>query len=516
MNNLSANAAPSAVTYPENRQKILWILCGSLVLVVVSVSSLNVAIPNIQRSLDASATELQWIIDSYALVFAGLLLPAGAIGDRFGRREALLGGLGVFAVAAIGGTLADSPSQLIAWRSLMGAGAAFIMPATLSIVSHVFPPEERAKAIATWAGFAGAGGVVGLLSSGVLLESFWWGSVFLVNVPIAVAMIALVVAVVPTSRDPESTRLDPVGALMSIVGLVALVFGIIEGPEKGWTSSETLGAFAVAIVLLSAFVIWEMRSTHPMLDPRYFLLREFSLGSLIITAAFFGLFGMFFVVVQFLQYVQGHGALAAGVRMLPYGLVLLVVAPRSAPVAARLGDRAVIVGGTMLSAGGFVVLGLLRPDTSYAVTALGLVLIALGTGLLMPPATSALVGSLPEAKAGVGSAMNDTTREVGGAVGIAVIGALVSVGYRNALGNTLEGADPHVEELARDSIGGLLATAETFGADAPRVIAAGAEAFSDGIRIGMWTAAATLTIAAIAIALLHPNSNAPKKEDAHV
>lgn len=294
------------------------------------------------------------------------------------------------------------------------------------------------------------------------------------------------------------------------------MFGIIEGPEKGWTGSATLAAFAAAVVLLGAFIWWELRTAHPMLDPRYFRIREFSLGSLVITVTFFGLFGMFFVVIQFLQFVQGHSALAAGARMLPYGVLLVLVSPRSASLAARFGNRVVVVGGTVLAAAGFVALGLLRPDWPYALLATGLILLAVGTGLLMPPATAALVGSLPEAKAGVGSAMNDTTREVGGAIGIAVIGALVSVGYRNSLGNSLDGADPHVEELARDSIGGLFAVAENFGPDAPRVIAAGSEAFADGVRLGMWTAAGALALAAVAIAVLHPTPTNLQKEDAHV
>ena len=291
MNNyIEADESTVSVEGHPDRWTILWILCGSLVLVVVSVSSLNVAIPPIQRSLNATGSELQWIIDSYALVFAGLLLPAGALGDRYGRREALLGGLFIFMVASVGGMTSDSASQLIAWRGLMGAGAALTMPATLSIVATVFGPAERSKAIAIWAGFAGAGGVVGLISSGLLLRAFWWGSVFAVNIPIVIVMIIAVVLIVPSSRDPEATPLDPVGAVLSIVGLISLVFGIIEGPEQGWMAGPTLAAFTVAIVGLGSFIVWELRTEHPMLDPRYFTDRRFSLGSLTITVAFFGIF----------------------------------------------------------------------------------------------------------------------------------------------------------------------------------------------------------------------------------
>jgi EmrB/QacA subfamily drug resistance transporter len=483
----------------RRRWLVLWILCGSLVLVVVSVSSLNVAIPQIQASLGASGSDMQWIIDSYALVFAGLLLPAGAIGDRYGRCEALLFGLVVFGVAAAGGMLASNPEQLIWWRGVMGAGAAFIMPATLSIIATVFGPAERPKAIAIWAGFAGAGGVIGLISSGLLLRSFWWGSVFAVNIPLVVLMAIAVLAFVPTSRDPDATRLDPVGAVLSIIGLVALVYGIIEGPEKGWSSTETVGAFAVAVVSLTAFVLWELRSDHPMLDPRFFREPRFSLGALTITATFFGVFAMFFVITQFLQFVQQYDPLEAGLRILPYGLVLLVVSPKAADLAARFGDRPVMAIGMLIGAAGFVVLGMLEHDTSDRVTVVGLVVVALGTGLLMPPATTALVASLPAAKAGVGSAMNDTTREVGGAIGIAVGGALLSIGYRKGIDGSLDGLDPEAAHAAEDSIGALLVNSETR-----HLADVGRDAFTDGMQLAMFASATLLVIAAIAVAVLHP------------
>ncbi|MEM9563159.1 MAG: MFS transporter [Actinomycetota bacterium] len=482
---------------------ILAVLCGALVLVVVSVSSLNVAIPAIQRSLDASGSELQWIIDAYALAFAGLLLPAGAIGDRYGRREALLAGLVVFLVASIGGMAAGSATALIVWRALMGAGAALIMPATLSIVATVFAPGERSKAIAIWAGFAGAGGVVGLLSSGLLLRWFWWGAVFAANLPLTIAMLALVVLLVPTSRDPEATPLDPIGAVASVVGLGALVFGVIEGAEKGWTAGQTIAGLAVAAIALAVFVVWEFRTTHPMLDPRFFADRRFSLGSLTITAAFFGIFGMFFVLTQYLQFVHGHDALGAGLRIMPYGVVLLLVAPRAAPLADRFGPRRVMVVGMVVAAAGFAGLSV---DAGEGPLLVGLALAAVGTGLLMPPATTALVESLPPAKAGVGSAMNDATREVGGALGIAVVGALLAVGYRSSLDSAataeLTGADA---DRANDSLGGLLAVADGLDATSAEVLrAAGRTAFTDGMGLGLSVAAGLLALGAVLVALLHP------------
>ena len=489
------------------RWAILWILCGSLVLVVVSVSSLNVAIPAIQRALDASGSELQWIIDAYALVFAGLLLPAGAIGDRFGRREVLIAGLSVFAVASLGGMLSDTPTKLIFWRGVTGVGAAFIMPATLSIVATVFPENERGRAIAIWAGFAGAGGAIGLIGSGLLLEWFWWGSVFLINVPIVAAMLVLVVRIVPTSRDEQGTPLDPAGAVLSMVGLVSLVYGIIEVPEVGWTSPPVLGAFGLAAVSLGAFISWELRIPTPMLDPRFFKNRIFSLCSLTITVAFFGIFGMFFVITQYFQFVQGHSVLGAGLRILPYPLVFFVVAPRAAFLTERFGARLVMTAGMLIAALGFALLALSRPETAYTLVGAALAVVAGGMGLLMPPATSALVVSLPPSKAGVGSAVNDTTREVGGAIGIAIVGALVSVGYRDSLGDSLNSLDPSIAALGQDSIGALLAATANLAPElADPVIAIAGQAFSNGVRLGMSVAAAVLAAAAVLVLALYPRA----------
>lgn len=480
-------------------------MCGSLVLVVVSVSSLNVAIPSIQEDLGASGSELQWIIDSYALVFAGLLLPAGAIGDRYGRRGALLAGLVLFGVATIGAVTSQSAGQLVFWRGLTGAGAALIMPATLSIIATVFPAHERNKAIAIWAGFAGAGGALGLISSGLLLEFASWEAIFLVNVPIVVLMLIAVTAVVPTSKDETATPLDPVGSLLSIGGLVALVFAIIEGPEAGWTSTLVLVSFGLAVVLLASFVLWELRFRYPMLDPRFFRQREFSLGSVTITAAFFGIFGMFFVITQFFQFAQGHSPLEAAIRILPYAIVLLIVSPRSAVLAARYGARGVMTAGMIIASLGFVVLAMAKPDTTYVLVGSALVLVALGTGLLMPPATSALVVSLPPSKAGVGSAMNDTTREVGGAIGIAIVGSLMAIGYRSNLPEQLPGLTGEAEEAARDSIGGMLGATSGLEPEAAASLnEIAADAFSHGVRLGMLVPAGLLAATAVLIYILYP------------
>ena len=438
------------------RKAILAVLCLSLVLIVASVSSLNVAIPSIVEALDASQTEQLWILDSYALVFAGLLLPAGALGDRYGRKGALLVGMTVFGLLAIVGSLVSSAPLLIAVRAAMGIGAALIMPATLSIITNVFPAEERGKAIAVWAGFAGAGGAIGSLSSGALLEAFEWEAVFLVNVPIVLLAIALIARLVPTSRDESHAKLDPVGSVLSIIGLVSLVFAIIEGPEKGWTSAIVLGGFAVAVVGLTAFVLWELRNEHPMLDPRLFKLRGFSTGAITITLAFAVMFGMFYVMTLYLQFALGYSALGAAVRILPFAVTMVIVSPRSPLLVERFGQRTTVVAGLLIQASGFLLASRLDLDTPYVVIALSMMLMAGGMGMLMPPTTAAIVASLPPDKAGVGSAVNDTTREVGGAIGIAVLGSVLASGYRSGLGGIVDLLPAEARGFVEDSIAGAL------------------------------------------------------------
>ncbi|MDY7105649.1 MAG: DHA2 family efflux MFS transporter permease subunit [Actinomycetota bacterium] len=497
----SPSAPPPDVAgsgHPD-RWRILAILDLSLVLVVVAVSSLNVALPRLQSALDASATDLQWIVDAYALVFAGLLLPAGALGDRFGRRGALLSGLVIFGGAAIVASLADDPAQLIATRAAMGVGAALIMPATLSIITTVFPVHERARAIAIWAGLAGAGGAIGPILSGVLLENFWWGSVFFVNVPLVALTFVLVAVFVPTSRDIEEAALDPLGGLLSIVGLGGLVYAVIEGPEQGWTDPITIGAFVGATAAIVAWILWELHTDRPMLDPRLFAIRGFSVGSGVITMAFFAMFGMFFLLTQYLQFVQGHSALGAGVRTLPMPIVLMLVAPRSPMVVGRFGPRRTMAAGLVSVAVGFVVLATLAPDSHYALLVAGLVPLAIGMGLLMPPATTTIVSSLPPAKAGVGSAVNDTTRELGGAFGIAVLGSILSSGYRSEIEPVASALPGEAGEVAEESIGGAVAVAGELGPQGAGLLEAAGRAFTDASSNAYLVSAVVLVLTAASV-----------------
>lgn len=499
---LDETSSLAAVGHP-NRWRILAIMCSCLVLVVAGVSSLNLAIPSIIGDLQPTATETLWIVDGYALVFAGLLLPAGALGDRFGRKGALLIGLSIFIAGALWAAWSNDPTWLIIARGSMGVGAALIMPATLSIIISVFPPEERAKAIAVWAGFAGAGGAIGIIGGGALLEAFWWGSVFFINVPIAVAAGALIMAVVPTSRDDHATPLDPVGSLLSIAGLGSLVYAIIEGGDRGWGAGITVVSFIVAVALLGAWVAWERSTANPMLDPALFRRVPFSLGSLTIAAGFAVMFGMFFLLTQYFQFVQGHSPLAAGVRNLPFAVTMIIVSPRSPTLAKRIGKRGAITIGLAIQAIGFVILALHQADTPYPITAAAIALLAAGMALLMPAASEAIVSSLPPSKAGVGSAWNDSTREIGGALGIAVLGTLLSAGYRSGVEEVASGLPEDVGELVSEGIGPAFRVAETAGL--PQLIDPAREAFVDGMSTAFWAAAALGAVVAAVVWLRYPN-----------
>jgi len=467
-----------------NKWNILAIMCTCLVLVVASVSSLNLAIPSIINDLEPSQKQTLWIVDSYALVFAGLLLPAGAIGDRYGRKKALLVGLVIFVLGALWASQSSNPTWLIIARGTTGIGAALTMPATLSILTAVFPRHERFKAVAIWSGFAGAGGAIGIIGGGLLLEKFWWGSVFLINVPIAMVAVLLIVTMVPSSRDEEQNPLDYVGGLLSIAGLGALVYAIIEGGEAGFSHGSTIAWFVAAAALLTGWIKYELSVQYPLLDPRFFKIRQFAMGSFTMSASFAVMFGMFFLLTQYLQFVQGYSPLGAGVRNLPFALTMIVVAPRSPTIAAKFGPRGAIVLGLIIQATGFAILSTLAPESSYIIVAIGIMMLAAGMGILMPPSTSAILTSLPQNKAGVGSAVNDTTREVGGALGIAVLGSLMASGYRSSLGPATDALPEPLADAARDSVGAAFQVASKLDpATAQALIAEAGQAFTDGMTL---------------------------------
>ncbi len=445
----------------ERRWWILTILCVSLLVIVLDNSILNVAIPTIVRDLGATEGQIQWIVDAYTLVFAGLLLTMGSLGDRFGRRGALQAGFVVFGIGSLASALAGSANQLIATRAFMGIGGALIMPATLSIITNVFPRDERARAIGVWAGFAGVGGALGPLTGGFLVEHFYWGSVFLVNLPIVAFGLLTGFFLIPTSKDPAAPRLDPIGAVLSIAGLCSLLYGIIEAPIKGWSSPLIVAGFVAGAVLLGTFVFWERTTDHPMLDVRFFKNPRFSAASGSITLVFFAMFGSIFLLTQYLQFTLRYAPLSTGIRLLPFALGLMVAAPLSARIVERIGTKITVATGLAFVTAGLLFLTGLSVSSPYGDIVWRLVLISFGMGMVMAPATESVMGSLPLAKAGVGSAVNDTTRQVGGALGVAILGSVLSSRYGPKIaawftGKPLPATAKHV---ARQGIGNALGVA---------------------------------------------------------
>jgi EmrB/QacA subfamily drug resistance transporter len=470
-------------------------MCLALATVVSAVSSLNVALPDIARDLRATQTQLQWIVDSYAVVFAGLLLLAGALGDRVGRRHVLHAGLLVFSAAAVAGLLVDDPGALIAVRAVMGLGAAAIMPATLSIITNVFPAAERDRAVAIWAGVAGASALLGLLVSGALLEIFAWESIF--GFSGALGAIALVAAarVAPNSRL-DRARLDAVGGVLSAVGLSALVYAIIEGPVRGWADPVTVTAFAISVLLVVAFIGWELRRQQPLLDPRLFRLRGFGAGTASITAQFFAFFGFIFVILQYVQFVLGYSPLEAGLALAPMAVTMMGLSSRVPGLVERFGPARVGPVGLVLMGTGFAVLSTAGVDTGYGKLLAGLVLLGAGGALATIPATTAIVSSLPQSKQGVASAVNDLAREVGGALGIAVLGSALTDRYQAGVSGALGQAPSELAHRAQEALPAALALAERLGPKGAGLAEQAQAAFVDGLGLAMLIAASSVAVAA--------------------
>ncbi len=451
---------------------------------------------------------MQWIVDAYTLVFAGLLLPAGALGDRYGRKGVLVTGLVLFGGAAAAALVVDDPTTLIGLRAVMGAGAAAVMPVTLSIITTSFPPEERGRAVGVWVGIVGGGAVLGLFASGFLLEFFSWSSFFSLNVTLAALALIGALAVVPDSSDPHLAPLDPAGAVLSLAGIAGLVFGIIEGPERGWSDPYTLAAFFIAVVALPAFVWWELRRDAPLLDPRLFRLRGFGTGSLSLTVQFFAAFGCFFIAMQYLQYVAELSPLQSATALLPMPFVLIPLARKAPDLAERFGLNRVGGTGLALMAVGMLMLTRLTVDFSYWVMLAGLLPFAAGMALAGTPATTAIVSSLPASKQGVASAVNDTSREVGSALGIALLGSVLNEGYRSGVADAIAGLPvqlpPSAVEGAESSIAFVKLATVRHGAVGDQLLAGAKAAFVDATNAAMAVAAGILLLGALYVAWRGP------------
>jgi EmrB/QacA subfamily drug resistance transporter len=493
----------------RHRWATLAVLCVTLLLISLDNTVLNVALPSIVRSIGASSSQLQWMVDAYAVVFAGLLLSLGALGDRVGRKWVFMAGLVVFGGGSAFAAWSGNPDRLTLARAVMGVGAAALMPCTLSILTNVFTAErDRVRAIGIWSGTTGLGVALGPILGGFLLAHFWWGSVFLVNVPVALIGLITAVWLVPNSKNPTATRPDLLGAGLSIVGLGLLLWGIIEAPGRGWSSPLIVGALATAAVAIAVFIVWERRIDHPMLPLRFFSNRRYSAAIAALALVLFALLGMFFLMTQYLQFVLGFSALEAGVRIAPVALALLVIAPLSVVVARRIGSKVVVGTGLVLIATG---LGLLSETTvagTYADCIGPFLILGVGVALALAPCTESVMGSLPIEEAGVGSATNDTAMQIGGALGVGVLGTALTLRYQHLVVPVIAhaGVPASVQRLIESSLGAALAVAQRAPGRQGKALAVLARhAFVSGMDLALVIATVVVALAAVLVVVLLPN-----------
>ena len=513
----SAGGETSPAQGIRNRGLILSVLCVSLLLVSLDNTILNVALPVIVRTLNASSSSLQWIVDSYAIVFAGLLLVAGSLGDRLGRKWVFMAGLFVFAAGSAVSAFSGTPDRLIAARAFMGIGGAAIMPSTLSILTSTFTEaRDRARAIGIWSGTTGLGVAIGPVAGGWLLAHFWWGSVFLVNVPIALVGILAAVWVVPNSKNPNAKRSDPIGAGLSIVGMSLLLWGIIEAPDRSWTSPLILGAIAGAIVVLGGFVAWERHSTHPMLQVSFFASRRFSAAMGAMGLVMFALMGGLFLLTQYLQFSLGYTAFQTGIRIAPIAAVLLVVAPLSSVVEHFVGTKPVVFTGMALLAIGFALLTRVTVHDTYMDVFPAFLLIGFGTGLAFAPCTESVMGSLPVEQAGVGAATNGAALQTGGALGVGVLGSLLNTRYQDRLAPVLAHykMPTPILHLITGSLGGALSVSQKIGGALGSGLASLArQSFISGLDLSVTVGAVVVGAAGLVVLAVLPNKSAQPLQD---
>jgi len=510
----AASAKPERPTTAGNagRWVVLGVLSGCLAVIAVDNTIVNVALPRLQEDLGASTAELQWVVDAYSLLFAGTLLTAGSLGDRVGRRRILVVGLAIFGTASLAATLAPNALVLTGFRGLMGIGGACIMPSTLSLLSQVFPdPTERARAIGIWAATAGAAVAIGPILGGVLLERFDWHAVFAVNPVLVVPLLVAVVVLVPESRDPSKPRLDPVGALLSTAGLVLVVYAVVEAPDEGLGVATVTTALA-GLVLLGAFVVWERRSSHPMLPMSFFANRTFSVSVGAVAVVYFALMGAMFFVPQYLQLVRGDSPLASGVGVLPLAVGFLVASLASARVATATTPRTTVVGGMALVALGLAAASFVDASSPAALLSVTLGVVGVGLGLVLPQATNGILGSVPRQKSGIASAVNDATSELGGSLGVAVLGAVLTTRYRSAIDEAIAEAGPAAAQLpgnvldaVRESLGSAMLAAPRVGGEVATAIGETAgRAFSSGMGVALAAGALVPAVGAIVAWRLFP------------
>ncbi|GHH22799.1 MFS transporter [Streptomyces lanatus] len=493
----------------RRRWAILGVLMLSLLIVVLDNSILNVAIKTISTpeptGLGATQSELEWAINAYTLVFAGLLFSAGILGDRLGRKKVLLGGLAVFGIGSALAAFSGSPGELIGFRAVMGLGAAFVMPATLAVLMNVFEREEQPKAIGIWAGGVGLAIAIGPITGGLLLDHFWWGSVFLINVPIVLLALGLMVWLVPDSRDPNPGRIDPLGVVLSVVGLVLLVYGIIKGGQLAdFTDVTVLATIGAGLAVLAAFVVFEKRSDHPSIDISYFRNKVFSAAIGVIALVFFALMGVTFFSVFYTQSVRGYSPLQTGLLMLPLAAAQMIFAPRARLLVDRFGNRATTTGAMLLIALTLAAFATFEADTPIWILEVVFFLMGAAMAHIMTPISVVIMQALPREKAGSASALSNTFRQVGGALGIAVLGSVLSTAYRTDIEDRLTALPEGVRHTAGESIEATLGVADKLGPRGEALIGPAHDAFLHAMHITALWGAGIAVLGAVVVALFLP------------
>lgn len=476
------------------RWAALAVLSLTLVAVTLDNSVLNTALPSLAHGLHATTSDLQWITDAYTLVFASALILAGSLGARLGSRRALIGGLLVFGGGSAVAALSDTPEQLIAWRAVMGLGAAFVMPATLAIITRIFPPVERPKAFAAWSAAAGIGVLVGPVTGGALLEHYSWSSAFWINVPLVAGALVAVLYLVPAVPVVRTGRLDVPGALLSTAAVALLVDFVIQAPTRGWTATAGLAELGAAVALSVVFVVWQLRASSPLVRLDLFANRTFLLAALSLAVVFFVLFGTLFELSQYLQLVHGYSPLVAGLGAMPFAVAMATTSATSALLSKRLGVRWTLVLGLSLAVVGLLSLSTTAVDTAFWQVAAGTAVIGLGMGMMMAPASLQISGSVPAEYSSMAGALNSVIRELGGVLGIAVLGTVVSSAYRGDPGLALDADLPAAHAAA----------AAMPPADAQRVLSAADAAFTAAMDRGALVAAGIAFVMALAVAVIRP------------
>ena len=516
----AASHAPSSenvITDARRRNLVLVAVCVGLVAVVASVSGLNVAQAALAQDLGASQKDLLWIINGYTIALAALLMPIGAIGDRWGRKKVLTSGLVLFIIANLAGAFAGGVTPLLVSRVVAGVAAALIMPATLSIITASFPADARDRAIGVWAGFAGAGGILGLVGSAIIVDNFSWPWVFSIPVVLAAISLALTIPYVPHSREHTGAAFDVVGSILSAVAIGALVLAIHEGPESGWTASITLAALAVTVIGVVAFVAWELRFTNPLMDLRLFKDRLLTAGTVNLLVMFAIMIGLFLVTVQFLQAVLGYSALVSSVALLPMAAMMMPLSTVSPRLASRFGMRAMFVSGTLILAVGLALLaGLASQSGGYLSILPGLIVMGIGVGIAMTPGTAAITMSLPIEKQGVASALNDTVRELGGAIGVALIGSVLSAAYSSNVAGATAGLPTQAADAIEGGIGTATLVTNQMGDAGASVLASAQHAFVDAFSTSLWLCAGLAVAVGVFAAVWTPKRAGIRATEADV